>query len=214
MIAASGVIAWEHADGADRTRLIALFAVNGVLNVLWSPLFFKLRRPDWALYELLPFWLSVLALVIELSRMSSVAGWLIAPYLAWVTFAGWLNWRVVQLNRPFGSGAPRRRRESWRQSPCFLMGARSTAIVALIAIEGLVLVTWRARTGVGPPIVTVIANLLAGASLLIAMRAALTGASIQAICGYLALAGAAHVADLAGRWRAAVAVSPGRPAGP
>ena len=32
-----------------------------------------------------------------------VAGWLIAPYLVWVTFAGWLNWRVVQLNKPFGS---------------------------------------------------------------------------------------------------------------
>jgi translocator protein len=103
LTAAAGVIGWEHAKTPEaRLRLIALFAVNGVLNVLWSPLFFKLRRPDWALYELLPFWLSVLALVIELSRLSSLAGWLIAPYLAWVTFAGWLNWRMVQLNKPFG----------------------------------------------------------------------------------------------------------------
>ena len=64
------------------------FAVNGVLNVLWSPLFFKLRRPDWAFYELLVFWLSILVLIIELARMSSFAAWLLAPYLAWVTFAG------------------------------------------------------------------------------------------------------------------------------
>jgi translocator protein len=101
-IAASGVVGWEHAESPEaRSRLVALFAVNAVLNALWSPLFFKMRRPDLALYELAVFWLSILALVIELSRLSSLAGWLIAPYLAWVTFAGWLNWRVVQLNKPF-----------------------------------------------------------------------------------------------------------------
>src|SRR5271166_3619372 len=68
LIAASGVIAWERAENSDvRARLIVLFAINGVLNVLWSPLFFKLRRPDWALYELAPFWVSVVALVVELA---------------------------------------------------------------------------------------------------------------------------------------------------
>jgi tryptophan-rich sensory protein len=51
---------------------------------------------------MIPLWLSVLAVVIELSRLSTLAGWLAAPYLAWVTFAGWLNWRMVQLNKPFG----------------------------------------------------------------------------------------------------------------
>lgn len=105
LIAAGGVIAWDHANSLDRLRLIVLLAINGVLNVLWSPLFFKLRRPDWAFYELIPFWLSILALVVELSRISSLAGWLIAPYFLWVTFAGWLNWRVVQLNKPFGARA-------------------------------------------------------------------------------------------------------------
>jgi translocator protein len=122
LIAASGVIAWEHAESADRARLIALFAINGVLNVLWSPLFFKLRRPDWAFYELIPFWLSVLALVLELSRISTVAGWLIAPYLVWVSFAGWLNWHIVQLNKPFGrralsSSAPGKVRGNGRVAP-------------------------------------------------------------------------------------------------
>jgi translocator protein len=102
LVAASGVIGWEHVETSEaRSRLIGLFAVNAVLNVLWSPLFFKMRRPDLALYELAVFWLSIVALVIELSRLSTLAGWLIAPYLAWVTFAGWLNWRVVQLNKPF-----------------------------------------------------------------------------------------------------------------
>jgi tryptophan-rich sensory protein len=103
LIATAGVIAWESAGSGDaKLRLIILFAINGVLNVFWSPLFFKLRRPDWAFYELLPFWASIVLLIAELARLSSVAAWLITPYLAWVTFAGWLNWRVVQLNKPFG----------------------------------------------------------------------------------------------------------------
>lgn len=106
LIAASGIVAWDAAQTANvRSRLVALFAINGILNVLWSPLFFKLRRPDWALYELLPFWLSILALVIQLARISVLSAGLIVPYFAWVTFAGWLNWQVVLLNKPFGSAA-------------------------------------------------------------------------------------------------------------
>jgi translocator protein len=108
LIAAAGVVAWESAENpAARFRLVVLFLINGVLNLLWSPLFFKLKRPDWALYELLLFWLSILVLIVAVTQTSSFAAWLLAPYLAWVTFAGWLNWRVVQLNKPFGSGAAR-----------------------------------------------------------------------------------------------------------
>ena len=101
LIAAAGVVAWDAAGAADRRLMVWLFALNGVLNVLWSPLFFKLRRPDWALWELAPFWLSVLALAVVLFRISSLAGWIFLPYLFWVSFAGWLNWRVVALNAPF-----------------------------------------------------------------------------------------------------------------
>jgi translocator protein len=106
LIAAAGVIAWESAeDPAVRFQLVVLFAINGVLNLFWSPLFFKLRRPDWALYELLLFWLSIVGLIVAAAQVASFAAWLLVPYLAWVTFAGWLNWRVVQLNKPFGSRA-------------------------------------------------------------------------------------------------------------
>lgn len=123
LIASSGVIAWEGArNPVERLLLIVLFAINGVLNVLWSPLFFKFRRPDWAFFELVPFWLSVVALVATLFRISSLAGALMVPYLAWVTFAGWLNLRIVQLNspfetRPFGVwGGARRSRSHGRVS--------------------------------------------------------------------------------------------------
>jgi tryptophan-rich sensory protein len=102
LVATSGVMAWERApDEASRHWLLILFAINGVLNILWSPLFFKLRRPDWAFLEILPFWVSILALLLHIGAISTLAGALIAPYLAWVTFAGYLNWTMVQLNKPF-----------------------------------------------------------------------------------------------------------------
>jgi translocator protein len=102
LVASSGVMAWERApEGSSRPWLISLFAVNAVLNVMWSALFFKLRRPDWAMLELVVFWLSILAILVFISTISGLAAAIFAPYLVWVTFAGWLNLRVVQLNSPF-----------------------------------------------------------------------------------------------------------------
>ena len=111
LIATAGVLAWNDApDDGARAILAALFAVNAVLNVLWSPLFFKLRRPDWAMVEIVPFWVSIVALIAVIAPFSPRAAWLLAPYLAWVTFASWLNLRVVMLNAPFGRTPERARR--------------------------------------------------------------------------------------------------------
>ena len=103
LTAMSGVFAWRAArNGTERTRVLILFAANALLNVLWSELFFHFRRPDWAFTEVAPFWLSVLALMVFLWPVSRRSSWLLAPYLAWVAFAGYLNFEVVRLNAPFG----------------------------------------------------------------------------------------------------------------
>ena len=102
LAAAAGVSAWRKApDRGSRQWMLALFALNGFLNLLWSLLYFRLRRPDWALIEVGLLWLSVLLLIVVLGRYSRTAAWLLAPYLAWITFAGALNWGTVQLNQPF-----------------------------------------------------------------------------------------------------------------
>jgi benzodiazapine receptor len=103
LAALAGVLAWTSARTAQqRTRVLVLFAINALLNILWSELFFRFRRPDWALAEVVPFWLSILALMIVLRPISRRASWVLAPYLAWLCFAGWLNYAVVRLNGPFG----------------------------------------------------------------------------------------------------------------
>lgn len=106
----AGVQAWEGApNAAGRVQVAVLFALNAVLHVSWSLLFFRLRRPDWALAEVVFLWLSIVALVIGLAPFSALASWLLAPYLLWVTFASWLNLAVVRLNGPFGGVAWHRR---------------------------------------------------------------------------------------------------------
>ena len=99
---AAGVTAWRTAfSERERTRIIGLFAFNAFLNVLWSLLFFQLRRPDWAFIEVSVFWLSIMLLIIFAAQRSLTAKSLLLPYLGWVSFASLLNLAVVWLNPPF-----------------------------------------------------------------------------------------------------------------
>lgn len=98
----AGVIAWQAARSrAQRALVLALFAVNATLNVVWSVLFFTVQRPDWALAEVATLWLSVLALIVVFARFAPRASLLLVPYLAWVSFAAYLNYEIVMLNAPF-----------------------------------------------------------------------------------------------------------------
>ena len=102
LTAAAGVIGWRYARAqAQREQMLLLFVLNAFLNVLWSLLFFRLHRPDWALFEVALPWLSILALVLHTRRYSRASAALLLPYLAWVTIAALLNWQTVQLNGPF-----------------------------------------------------------------------------------------------------------------
>ena len=104
----SAVLAWRGAAGAEEERtVLTLYGVNAVCHFLWSPLFFKARRPDWALGEVVFLWLSLLALLVFIRPMSVAATWLIVPYFVWVSFAACLNAAIVRLNRPFGPASSR-----------------------------------------------------------------------------------------------------------
>lgn len=95
----AGVLAWDHA-GSDTARLgvVVLFAINILFHMAWSPLFFNLKRPDWALMEVPFLWLSILALIAWCAPIVPLAGILLLPYLLWVAFAAALNLVIVRLN--------------------------------------------------------------------------------------------------------------------
>jgi tryptophan-rich sensory protein len=108
------VVAWNYAPRlVDELLIIVAFALNGMLNIAWSAIFFKLRRPDWALAENVLLWTSVLLMVLLYYSIIPSAGWLMMPYLVWVAFAGVLNYAVVRINgtssvQGFLSPAPQR----------------------------------------------------------------------------------------------------------
>ncbi len=75
------------------------FGVQLGLNALWSFLFFGAQAPGWAFLELILLWGAILTTMVLFFRVRPVAGWLLTPYLVWVTFAGVLNLSIWILNR-------------------------------------------------------------------------------------------------------------------
>ena len=81
-----------------RRRILWAFGLNAVLNVLWSVLFFLLKRPDWALVEIVLLTASVGWLIVLCASVDRLASRLLWPYLAWVLFAATVNAGVIRLN--------------------------------------------------------------------------------------------------------------------
>jgi tryptophan-rich sensory protein len=101
--ATSAVFAWDAVPPGWRSVVVvALFILNGLLNMLWSALYFRLERPDYALAEVCVLQLTNFALIILLWPVSQTAALYMVPYAVWVAFAGFLNIAIVRLNRPFG----------------------------------------------------------------------------------------------------------------
>jgi benzodiazapine receptor len=78
---------------------LTLFGTQLVLNTLWSIIFFGLHSPGGALIEIMFLWLAILATIIAFAKISKPAAWLLVPYIAWVSFASYLNFMIWMLNQ-------------------------------------------------------------------------------------------------------------------
>ena len=95
-IAVAGWLSWRAA-GVDAA--IAWWVVQLVLNAAWTPIFFGAGEYGWALVEIGFLLAAVVATIVVVRRRSTLAAWLLAPYLAWVGFASVLNASIWWLNR-------------------------------------------------------------------------------------------------------------------
>jgi translocator protein len=95
MIAVAGWLVWS---AAGFTFALAVYAVQLLLNAAWTPIFFGLRRPDFAFFEIVLLWASIALTIALVHPVNAAAAWLLAPYLAWVTFAAALNFAIWRLN--------------------------------------------------------------------------------------------------------------------
>jgi benzodiazapine receptor len=92
-----------QSPGFDSRRwlVIVAFGLNYLLNLMWSYLFFRRRRPDWAFVQVFPFMGTILLMMYAVAPLSWPAVLLLVPYLCWVSFATVLNATIIKLNRPF-----------------------------------------------------------------------------------------------------------------
>lgn len=98
------LIAWAgwrvglRAEAGAAALPLGLWACQLVLNAIWSPVFFGLRRPDAAVPIVLLLWVSVAAMTFSFFGVDFLAGLAMVPYLVWVSIAAALNISVSRRN--------------------------------------------------------------------------------------------------------------------
>ena len=92
-------LVWEKGFEKKEVKLaISVFGVQLVLNIVWSLLFFGLQNPFFAFIEIIVLWVVILINIILFYRISEKAGFLLVPYILWVSFAAFLNYSIWLLN--------------------------------------------------------------------------------------------------------------------
>jgi tryptophan-rich sensory protein len=99
LYASTAVAAWLVWRRAGWSRTLAVYGVQLVLNAAWSFCFFGARSPLAGLLDIVLLWTAIVVTFDWFRRVDRTAGWLFAPYLAWVTFAAALNFEIWRLNR-------------------------------------------------------------------------------------------------------------------
>lgn len=98
-------LVWKRGlDRRDVKIALGIFVGQLALNTLWSIIFFGLHSPGGALIEIVFLWLAILVTIIAFAKISKLAAWLLAPYIIWVSFAGYLNFSIWQLNSTTNGG--------------------------------------------------------------------------------------------------------------
>lgn len=90
-----------YTSGKDPARVFGALTVYGIqlfFNFFWSIFFFNLEWYLVALIWLIALWLLILYTAILFYRINRMAGYLMIPYLIWVTFAAYLNAGIYILN--------------------------------------------------------------------------------------------------------------------
>lgn len=97
-----GVCLWRLWDRGSRsgwqTKALALFAVQLVLNAIWSPIFFGWHNVGAALGVIVLLIVAIVLTIFASARVDRLAAWLLAPYLVWVLYASTLNAGIWAMN--------------------------------------------------------------------------------------------------------------------
>ncbi|MBU4069799.1 MAG: tryptophan-rich sensory protein [Nanoarchaeota archaeon] len=91
-------LVWNSPSSKIRLIALILFVVQFAFNVAWSYLFFGLNKPGLAFAEILIMLGFIIATTIYFFRVNKISGYLLIPYILWVSFASFLNYSIWRLN--------------------------------------------------------------------------------------------------------------------
>ncbi len=90
---------WDKTNFSGKGRFaLYVFGFQLFLNIMWSALFFGLQSPMYAFFEIIALWIAILFTIMKFREIDRKAGYVLVPYMAWVTFAALLNLSVWLLN--------------------------------------------------------------------------------------------------------------------
>jgi tryptophan-rich sensory protein len=104
MMAIAGWLVWERAGLRTAAGPLALWLGQLILNAVWTPVFFGLKRTDLGLIIIVVLCVAIAATIAAFAPVSTAGAWLMVPYLGWVAFATVLNFEIWRLNRPVAVG--------------------------------------------------------------------------------------------------------------
>ena len=96
LIALSLYFAWISSNPIQKVEVGIIFAVNFILNISWSIIYFSLKNPLFALIDIFAIIISIIAIMITVKRIDRKSYYLLYPYLAWVCFASVLNYLSIK----------------------------------------------------------------------------------------------------------------------
>lgn len=98
MMAVAAWLVWTRREIRLTRIALTLFVLQLILNALWSWLFFGWKQGALSFLGVVLLWALIVATLVLFWRIRPLAGLLLVPYLAWVTFASALSYRIWQLN--------------------------------------------------------------------------------------------------------------------
>jgi benzodiazapine receptor len=98
LMSVSAYRVFRATPSAERSRALRLWWGQLTLNSAWSPLFFGAHRPRLALADLGALTAGVAKYTGTAAKVDKPAAWLMAPYLGWLGYAGWLNAGIIRRN--------------------------------------------------------------------------------------------------------------------
>jgi tryptophan-rich sensory protein len=100
LMALSAALVWQKGFAKPLVKIaLALYLLQLILNGLWMPLFFGLKMPLLAFFEIILLWGAIILTIVAFARVSKPAVLLLLPYIVWTSFAAVLNFSLWLLNR-------------------------------------------------------------------------------------------------------------------